>query len=155
MNTTLTTDIMAKLAEELRQDLGIMYGMGVNNPYEPDEPEARQIAMEITSPWHLLTLTSRAGISCSPRSFVPTDVDAVATIVGAFYARVRAPTWLPHPEAAKNTEQAKLLPVGRVLATAAQTITQALVALGYKGNFEGSPEDVADSIRDFLESGGS
>jgi len=149
--TTLTTNIMAKLSEELRQDLGVLYGMGVKNPQEPEAEEARHIAMEITAPWQLLTLVSRAGVSCCPRSYVPTDVDAVAAVVGAFYARVRSPTWLPHPEAARNTEQAKRLAVGRVLASAAQTLTQGLVALGYKGSFEGSPQDVADSIRDFLE----
>lgn len=148
--TTTTPDLMARLLAEVRQDLGVLYGMGVNNPQEPEPVEARKYVDEVNQLWHLRTLISRAGISACPTSYVPTDVDTVATVVGAFYARVRSPTWLAHPECARNTEQAKQLPAGRVLAAAAQTLTQTLVASGYSGNFEGSPQEVADSIRRYL-----
>lgn len=152
MSTTATTpDLMTRLLAEVRQDLGVMYGMGVQNPHEPEPAEARMYVEEVSQLWHLRNMITRAGVDACPVSFVPTDVDTVSTLVGAFYARVRSPTWLPHPVAAANTEQAKKLAVGRVLAAAVQTLTQTLVASGYTGNFEGSPQEVRDDVRTFLE----
>jgi hypothetical protein len=150
--TSTTPTLMTRLLAEVLQDLGVLYGMGVNNPHEPEPAEAREYVDEVSQLWHLRNLITKAGIDACPVSFIPTDVDTVSTLVGAFYARVRSPTWLPHPVAASNTSQAQKLAVGRVLAAATQTLTQTLVASGYQGNFEGSPQEVRDDVRTFLES---
>lgn len=152
MNTiTTNTNVIAKLASELREDLGVIYGMGVKNPHEPDAEKARILAESVAAPWQLLRLAKQANVAVHLKMDVPEDRDVVAAVTAAFYARVRAPTWLSHPEAVANVATASKTVEGRVLATAAQTLAQALVASGFTGNFQGSPSEVADAIRSYLE----
>lgn len=150
MSTITKADILNKLSEELRQDLGILYAMGVKNLQEPEAEKARNLAASITAVRHLTALIPKSGISCHVVDF-PDDGDVVSGVVAAFYARVRQPTWLQHPEAVWNTAKAKKTAEGRVLASAAQTLTQTLVASGFTGSFEGSPSEVADVIRNYLK----
>lgn len=151
MNTAINHEtVHRQLLSELRADLNIIYGMGVQNPDEPEMDKAIELAYKITSLWHMYWLIRSSGISTHLVSEVPVDEEVAAAVIAAFYSRVRAPTWVTHPECAANLVQARKTVAGRILMTAAQTLTQTLVASGFTGNFEGSPSEVAGVIRTYL-----
>lgn len=153
MLQTVADHIIHRLKMELMEDLGVLYGLGVHNPNEPDMEKARKLALQVSAPRDLYWLASRSGIGLHTESAMSADWDMAAAVVGAFYARVRvaAPQWVAHPEAAANAARAQESVEGRVLAVAAQTLAQTIIASGYAGAFDGSPKEVADSIRTFLK----
>lgn len=151
MPSTIAPQLMHRVSMDLMEDLSVLYGLGVNNPDEPEPDKARQIASQLTAPWQLYWLSSRAGIGLHTESAITSSWDMTAAVIAAFYSRVRAPTWVQHPESAQNAMKAKETADGRVLMASAQTLTQSLVSAGYPGNFEGPPTVVAAHIRNWMK----
>jgi hypothetical protein len=143
--------VIQRMKADLIEDLGIIYGMGVRNPQEPAPEEARKLVAFVTAPHQLYWLAHRSGVGLHTESAITTDYDMAAAIIAAFYARIRCPHWVAHPDAANTARRASQTVDGRVLAVAAQTLCQSLVACGYRGNFEGSPSEVADAIRAWMK----
>jgi hypothetical protein len=143
--------VVDRIKLEIMDDLGILFGLGVRGT-DPEPEAAHKLAMQVTAPRDLYWLASRAGIGLHTESAMCGDVDMAAAVAAAFYARVRngTPVWVAHPEAAANAAKAVNTVDGRVLAAAAQTIAQTLIASGYQGAFSGSPAEVAADIRNYL-----
>lgn len=150
--TITTANRIDRMKIDLMEDLAVLYGLGVRKPDEPELEKAQKLAMQVTSPRDLYWLASRAGIGLHTESAMCGDVDMASAIVAAFYSRVRPGTlqWQPHPESASNVVKAKDTVEGRVLAEAARTLAQSLIAAGYAGTFDGPPSVVAEDIRLFL-----
>lgn len=142
--TGIAPALMEKLSMELMEDLGVLYV--IRSSDEPDFERANKIASQITAPWQLYWLAMKAGIMLHTESAITSSWDMTAAVVAAFYARVRNPQWLQHFESAENTLKAQATVHGRVLLSAAKTLTETIVAAGYKGNFEGSPSELAADL---------
>ena len=138
-----SNSLLSELTKTFKADVFVVCILASHDPRE------QELAKELERPSQLygLARTANIGIHANPKD----DLDVICGVIAAFNSRVRNPLWVSHPESVMNISKAKLSLEGKILEVAATALCGSIVAHGFNGNFEGSPSEVATTIRSWME----